>query len=87
MADLEDRREYFLRGLVEPGEQLDVGTRHPGRSVPETVAVWILTDREQQLAYGRLGARQIDRHAVSGSEGGGASGPVSGPMTTPTSGA
>jgi hypothetical protein len=58
---LERRGEHLTGVDAQPGEQLRVRTRHPGRGTPEPFAIRVLSDREQDLADGALDAGQVDR--------------------------
>ena len=69
--DLFDEHQFVMlfieRGVqdvigigVEAGEDLLVGARHPGRGIPQTLPVGILTDRTQQFANRGFGARLIE---------------------------
>ena len=73
VAEVEGRRQDVLGPLPQPGEDLLVRTGHPGRRLPQSLAVRVLADRDQQLAHGVLGpllveladrALAVQRHRV-----------------------
>src|SRR6478735_1153750 len=63
VVDLERRAEHVGRRHVEAGVDLGERPGHPARGVEQALAVGVLTDGEEQLPDGRLGARLVDRHA------------------------
>src|SRR6478752_1771773 len=62
VVDLERRAEHVGRRHVEAGVDLGERPGHPARGVEQALAVGVLTDGEEQLPDGRLGARLVDRH-------------------------
>jgi hypothetical protein len=60
VVGLERRLQHLRRIHPQPGEELGVRTSHPSRRPDQTLAVGILTEGDQNLAYGLLDARQID---------------------------
>jgi hypothetical protein len=61
VVGLERGLEHLGRLDPEPGEQLRVGPRHPGRRQAEPVAVGVFADRDEDLADGGLDPLQVDR--------------------------
>ena len=52
VAEIEGGRQHLGRVLVQAGQDLGVRLGHPFRGVPQTIAVRILTDPDQQLPDG-----------------------------------
>jgi hypothetical protein len=55
--------QHGVRIGIEAGENLLVGPGDSGRRVAEPVAVRVLADRDQQLAYGCFGTGPVHRRS------------------------
>jgi hypothetical protein len=60
VAEIERRRQDVLGRLPQPREDLLVRPGHPPRRLPQPLTVRVLTDRDQQLSYGVLGALLVE---------------------------
>lgn len=63
LGKLDRVAEVVERVLVEAGEEVRVGLRHPLRRGGEARASGILADRSEELGYRRLNATGVDGHA------------------------
>src|SRR3954452_9440708 len=60
----EDRGQHVLGGRTHPGRELLGGAGDPPRRLAQPLAPGVLTDRDEQLSDGRLGARVVERGYV-----------------------
>jgi catechol 2,3-dioxygenase-like lactoylglutathione lyase family enzyme len=61
VVGLERGLEDLIRVDPEPGEELRVGAGDPGRGLLESIAVGVLPDRDEDLAYRVLDPDEVDR--------------------------
>ena len=67
MVDVKGTAKVFSRIFVHTFEKLGPHFGHAARRVLQTFTIGVLADRDEELAYGGLGPRQINTQTCCGS--------------------